>query len=637
MAIRRRRGISYTDSFSSLWSWLLGLALLGGVGYGVFYAIGQVNKTAKRHIDGTPELLDKRVGAKPKITPKSDGPRPGPSTPPPRKDILDRAAGDVNAAVLAKEAARFRGDTRLQNEFLAQANDARRRLEELRPGSELQHLEPGDEVLQFQDTDLTKLSTAAAGEFLSKAAESIPQGSYYKVLARRHGRPIDLYLYFPYATGAAGVATAADGRVKIDAEFAHELQQQVLSLGSDRLYPDDRRRVEKILGEGSASREDYAFLVRLLAKDAAGDAFNEKESFDQQIAKLEKMAATAPVPDALLTKTQHRVVGQIAAETQSSVTIQTVLMPLTIAKSDVQVFYLSKDLREEFDRRLKTAQRQPEAFPQLLVWCRDWQLPVHKELVAYHMLRVDRHDRQARLAANFFSVGEGKWSTRGNIASGSPVPAPPKPETRADVRPLLESYGFVEQGGRWFTRESWEAGIDTLHQPGSFPLKLQGLAVTPWREDDTPQSRDPSLKGRKTSNDAPRLRFLAPTATQGIATLSVEAPHTLVDCQLRAVGVVIEAGHGGRVEVFLTPEGSSSKTLYTIDQGGNDAWHDITPHVAGKKRFTVSARLSTTKDSYHAYARFLNSLPESKQVFWARGTVLKPSPDADRVWLGARP
>jgi hypothetical protein len=120
-------------------------------------------------------------------------------------------------------------------------------------------------------------------------------------------------------------------------------------------------------------------------------------------------------------------------------------------------------------------------------------------------------------------------------------------------------------------------------------------------------------------------------------TLSVEAPALIADCQLRAVGAVIEKGHGGRVEVFLTPDGGKSTTLYNVDNGGDDGWHDVGGQLTGKKRFTVSARMSTTKDTYHTYARFLPSLPESKQVFWVRGTVLQPAPDADRVWLGARP
>jgi hypothetical protein len=264
-------------------------------------------------------------------------------------------------------------------------------------------------------------------------------------------------------------------------------------------------------------------------------------------------------------------------------------------------------------------------------------MPVHKELVAYHMMQRDRNDRQARLAAGFYSTGEGKWATRGNIATGGAIPAPVRPETRGEIQPLLHAYGFTEVGGKWYRRVKWETGVDTLHRPGSFPMKPQGLGLMAWREDDTPQSRDESLAGRKTSNEPPRLRFFAPTATQGIVTLGVEAPALIADCQLRAVGAVIEGGHGARVEVFLTPDGGKSTTLYSIDQGGNDGWHDVTAQVAGKKRFTVSARLTTKKDSYHTYARFLTSLPESKQVFWARGSVYQPAPEADRIWLGARP
>jgi hypothetical protein len=640
MAIKRRRGISYSDGASSLWGWLMVAALFAGIGYGVFWAIGKVNTHASGHIDKTPAALDKkgRLPAERNTERPSNGRPAPPPPPPPRKDLLERAAGDVNAAVLAKEASRYRGDQTRMADFLAEANAARRRLEEVKAGGGdvPEHLEPGDEVVGFQDSNLAAMDPKSAGDYLGTAARSIPPGTYYKVRAKRFGGGVkELYLFFPYPAGS-GVAAGAE-RVKITVELTQEIQQQVLSLGPDRLPPDERRRVERILGESTCSREDYAFLIRRLAKDAAGDAFSEKESFAQQIAALEKLLPSAPVPDAVLTKDGHRIPGTIAGETQASVSIQTALMQLTIPKDEVQIFYKSKDLRDEFDRRLKTAQRQPEAFPQLLVWCRDWLMPVHKELVAYHMMAADRNDRQARLAANFYSTGEGKWATRGNIATGGPIPAPPRPETRGEIQPLLQSYGFTEQGGKWFKRVPWQSGIDTLHQPGNFSMRPQGLVIMSWQEDDTPQSRDASLKGRKTSNAPPRLRFLAPAAQQGIVTISIEAPALIADAQLRACGGVIERGHGARVEVFLAPDGGKSTVLYNIDEGGNDAWHDITGLVAGKKRFTVSARLTTTKDTYHTYARFLSSLPESKQTFWVRGTILQPAPDADRVWLGARP
>lgn len=632
MAIRRSRGISVSDSASSLWGWLVVAGIFAAIGYGVYVGIAKVNSHASDHVRSQPGTFDKKgrvVGG------GGDAPKTGPvkpPPPPPRKDLLERAAGDINAAVLAKEAARYRGDTRGLASYYSEAQSASRRLAEVEAGrgGAPEHLQPDDEVTFFQDTDLTKMDAKAAGDYLAQAARSIEPGTYYKVRSRRK----DYYLYFPYPAGAG---EAAGERVKISVDFAREISQQVLSLGPDRLYADDRKRIERILGEGSASREDYAFLVRKLAKDAAGDVFNEKESFTSQIAALEKLIPTAAVPDAVVTKAGHRIPGQITANTPAAVSITTAVMPLTFPKDEIQLIFTTTELRAEFDRRLKTAIATPEAFPQLLSWTRDWHLPVHRELVAYYMLQTDRNNVQARLAANFHSLGEGKWETRGNIATGAPVPKAPKPETRAEIGPLLQAYGFTEEGGKWFRRVPWSTGIDTLHSPGGFQMKAQGLVIMPWREDDTPQSRDESLKGRKTTNAPPRLRFFAPSDKVGVVTIQVDAPAPLADCQVRAVGSIIEQGHGARVEVVLTPEGGKATSLYTIDSGGNDAWFDVTPQVDGKKRFTVTARVTTTKDTYHAYARFLPSVPESKQVFWVRGTILQAAPEADRAWIGARP
>src|SRR5687768_6868309 len=104
MAIRRRRGISVSDSASSLWGWLVVAAIFAGIGYGVYVAISKVSAHTQGHVANQPGVLDKK-GFR---TVQPDAPRvSGPAVvppPSPRKDLIDRAAGDVNASVLAKEA-----------------------------------------------------------------------------------------------------------------------------------------------------------------------------------------------------------------------------------------------------------------------------------------------------------------------------------------------------------------------------------------------------------------------------------------------------------------------------------------------------------------------------------------------------
>jgi hypothetical protein len=47
--------------------------------------------------------------------------------------------------------------------------------------------------------------------------------------------------------------------------------------------------------------------------------------------------------------------------------------------------------------------------------------------------------------------------------------------------------------------------------------------------------------------------------------------------------------------------------------------------------------MTTTNDAYRTYARFLASLPDSREVFAVRAAVLRAAPDADRTWANARP
>ena len=105
---------------------------------------------------------------------------------------------------------------------------------------------------------------------------------------------------------------------------------------------------------------------------------------------------------------------------------------------------------------------------------------------------------------------------------------------------------------------------------------------------------------------------------------------------MRAVGGLIEEKPGARIECFVTAEGGRSEILYDISKGADTAFHDVTAHVRGKQRFTVTARILTIKDNYHAYARWLLSNKDSKQVFWVKGVVLKPASEFDRVYADAK-
>ncbi len=642
MAIRARRRRVHSDSYVSLPFGLIGAALLvAGLGYGVWWVIRSADSRAEREKNlsaGRPNA--KPRSSKPAPVRPAPAPRPGPGEPPPMKPSVQKSLVEVNTAFLSAEACRFGADSGGRVRHLTAGNSARIRLAEAARGEPdvPDFLESSDEIVALDDVDLTRLKPETAADRLWSAVRRISPGAMVKAKVKRIGQEVELYLYFPLnpASGASAPPPAG-GRHRITNDLAMEIQQKVLSLPPRILGTEDRREIERILGQGDASEEEYAFLLRRLARDDAGALQKERESFRRQIDVLAKLLPDAFVPDAVHTKDGRKIPGQITGETQVAITVTTAVCPVSVDKSNVRQVYTAKELREEFERRAKPTENQREALMALLAWTRDWGLAVHREYVAYLLLQIDPNDRAARLAAGYYQAAGGKWILGPSIAATGSYAAK-KPETRAEMQPELEAFGFKLQAGKWYSRVGWAAGIENLHRQPDFKVSLQGCALFNWYESDTPNFRLDNPSGKpKDPTVMPRLRFYAPSAATGAVNITVEAPAALEECRVKAVGYIVEKGHGARIEVMLTPEGDRTYPLYTADDSGNEAYHDVSNMVRGKRRFLVTARLTTKTDKYHTYARFLPSIPESKEVFWVKGTILQPASDVDRVWRAAKP
>jgi hypothetical protein len=638
MAIKARRRTVHSDSYVSLpFGWLFAAALVAGLGYGVYWVIKNADQRAEREKNLSAGTSKSKPAPKPAPVRSAVSPPPRPGEPPPMKPSVQKALVETNTAYLSAEACRLSGDGEGRIRHLTSANAARVRLAEAARGEPdvPDYLESSDEVLGVDEVDFTRVKPDLAADRLWNAIRRLTPGTTVKARVKRNGQERDLYLYFPESPGA--VAAPSTGRRRIGNDLAMEIQQKVLSLPAQSLGTEDRREIERILGQGDASEEEYAFLLRRLARDDSGAMQKEKESFQRQLDVLGKMLPNAFVPDAVHTKDGRKIPGQLTGDTQVAVTVTTAVCPVTVDKSQIRQIYTAKELREEFDRRSKPSENHREALQALLAWTRDWGLPVHREYVAHLLLQIDPNDRAARLAAGYYQAAGGKWILGPSIAATGSYTAK-KPESRAEMQPELESFGFKLQGGKWYTRTAWSAGIENLHRAPDFKVSLQGCVLFNWYETDTPNFRLDNPSGKpKDPTVMPRLRFYAPSATTGTVNITVEAPGALEDCQVKAVGYIIEKGHGARIEVMITPEGDRTYPLYTADESGSEAFHDVSSMVRGRKKFTVTARLTTQHDKYHTYARFLPSIPEGKETFWVKGSILQAAPDVDRVWMAAKP
>lgn len=630
---RRRRRLVYSDSYlAGPWSLVMTLGLLAAAAYGIVWGIGAFQ-----------EHLHKRRGEADAGAPSSFK-KPSRKAPPPQAEPALAAAAaprdlipELNWAVASRELARLRADP-----FRAERQD--RRATELfsllssggTAGGEGDYLEPSDQIVAVDGVELRSMPPEVAAHALERALV----GSSGEPLARfrvlRHGSPRELTVRLPH--GAVPDLPGSAERLSIPNELAREVQKEVLSLPETELGPQERRQIQEILGRGEATSQEMAFLTRRLVRAGTSqlDREAEREGFQRNLRTLERMLASAPVPDVLATRDGRRIAGTLSEETPASVAVQTAYVKVTVPRGDVAHLYRADELREEFRRRFEGSRDNAEALAQLLTWCRDWHLPVHREYVAFHLLSVDPDHRLARMAAGYFRAAGG-WIPGPSIAAGTRPAVPSPAQTRSQIRPELEALGFVLSHDRWYARAPWSLTLDTLHQPSSdVRLALAGTAVVPWHEEDTPLSRLVNPSGKPRDGSPARLRFVAPTGPSGAASLTVEPPGEIFECQIKAAGAVLERGKG-TLEVVVTPEGGKSQRLYAIDQGAHEAFVDATAVLRGSRRFSVTARLTTTPDAYRMYTRFLPSLPDSREVFAVRATVLRPAPDADRTWANARP
>ena len=631
MAIQRRGMGNPLDT--PLWGWLFWAALFAAGGYGVYWSVGALKERADSEVDRNAPVSS----AKYKKSLGSGGSQKAPPSYVPRhsKPEIDRAAAEVNLLVLSKEAARLREDIGQRMEYARKLVGARQRFDQASEGElganlpEL--LEGNDEILGFDDYDFAKMTPGEAASRIARAIAQIPAATFLRVRVRR-GYEREVVLYFGAASGT-GAVLAQNGYIKITQTFAQEIQKNVLALPSPELSDEDRARIEKILGNGECTEEEYTMLSEKVngSKLATGQSTARAESFTRQIARLRAFLPKAPVPEAILLKDGRRFSGKLLQDTPAAVSVRTVVGDITVAKDDVERLITADDLRAEFESKLGAGEKYRDALLQLLVWCQEMGMPVHRELVAYTILQGSPTEPFARNAAGYVQM-DGQWVLKNSIAAGAKIPER-KAETREDIRRELESMGFVLRGNKWFSKVQWSAGIDTLWRPSALKSNLNGTAIVDFHEGDTPFYR---MDDKRKPLGPIDLKFIAPTGAQGLASIAIDAGGELVECQVRACGGLIESRPGARIECFLTAEGGRSEVLYDIAKGEDMAFHDVTAYVRGKQRFTVTARILTIQDKYHAYARWLLSNKDTVQVFWAKGIVLKPAAEFDRVWANAK-
>src|SRR5207248_1196892 len=115
-------------------------------------------------------------------------------------------------------------------------------------------------------------------------------------------------------------------------------QKNILTLPEGQLTEVDKKNIERILGIGECTEDEYAMLMsRLRGAAVAVDASAARgESFTRQIKSLQAFLPKAPVPEAILLKDGRRFSGKLLQDTPAAVAIRTVVGDITVAKDDVE-------------------------------------------------------------------------------------------------------------------------------------------------------------------------------------------------------------------------------------------------------------------------------------------------------------
>ncbi len=601
------------------------------------FVVGKMRKDAASKRDSSETTAQPRGGrsSSPGGTPGGafGGRKAEPAGPP-----LDRLVADLNMAVIAKEISRLRGEGWAASQKGSAASLAHANVL-ARPGQDVladRILEPQDLFLAVDELNVASTEPREAADQLTRSFEKVRAGSLHRFHVRRGGEERVLFVNFAEDASLPDARLALPAKVKISDEVAQEIQRKFWGLGAyyQETYftPEERATVERCLSRSEATPEEFVFLTKRVIRDAAPEVDAEQSWFRSRLMDLELKMKAAPVPDVVTTKEGKRIDGRIVEDAAAHVRVEASYGRITIYRNDIREVAKAAETRQEFDRRLNAAIQHPEAYPDLLTWTRDWNLPVHREYVAYLMLLRNPADRLARMAAGYHQEASGKWILP---EGGAPPPRPEAqlPSTRKELQAKLEELGFVLKDGKWFQKVPWSTGIHTLYHSSDVKWTGQGVAIMTAREGES------ALAVFTKANIRPggaREMFLCPTATTGTVTIGVSAPGDIVDCRVKATGFIVERERQGKIEVALMPEGGKLVPLYAVDTMGNGEYHDVTEAVKGRRRFTVSARLTTTADKFHTYARFLPSLPDTTEAFWVKGSVLQPSPEIDKAWAEAR-
>jgi hypothetical protein len=574
------------------------------------------------------------------------------------KPPVQKAVETLNLSVVRREIARLRkAEDKLKNAEVSVAKALSELDVERKKAKESRHfayLKAQDEVLSVQGQELSSMPDAEAADYLQKSFSGIKAKSFFRIKVKRGSAEHTLIAYFLNASDISGVSADLPERVKIPHELGQQVQDEFFSMPEHyrarHLTQEERKRLLRLLGAGEGTPEDYLFIKQRVLGDVVMSIRKEREQFQARLRELKQAIESGYGPNHLVVRMKDglRVEGEKISGDKNTLILGTTAGQVTISCSDIREQRNVQQLRSNLEFHCYAIDRNASACQPAVKWADEWQLPLHRQYIGFYALAKDPGNELARAAAGYRKDGEGKWVYTGSSTSTALL-EPPK--TEKDLREYLESRGFAYRSGRWHQRMPWTVKLDTLHKPVPFKVEFKRSGVLERPEGDSPLRTLTGEVDQLKVGERRTERFMGAVSggnrvgSFGIVTFTIDAPGEIVACQLKANGYVfIKSGvladvteRLNRITVCVKDASGKDAEVYSIEFASDGVFHDITKHVKGSKRVTVVTTIENTPDKFGTYARFLRSFPETTDVFVVKGQILKPAPEADKLWAQRTP
>ncbi len=303
------------------------------------------------------------------------------------------------------------------------------------------HMAYQDRMNVFAEREIFKMTPRDAAAHIDKWLRAFQPGAMTQAEVLRGADVIRITFFFPeqndellllmkeaaivpgevpYTPPVAAPASPPSAEVlAVPESILRTLREKLDALPSGYrqcMPPEERERMDRLIrAPEKVFREDVGFLKERILGQVLPIFEAEQQQFREKMRELEEKIKEMGSTDVVVFKAGHRLEGKVEEETEEYVKIKTRVGSAKVPRGDIQKIDRGKGATSEFPDRLKSAQGKPDQLNFLMIWCKEKNLPLHKEYLCNLILSLDPQNERAR---NEIHVG--RPFTQASAAGGQP-------------------------------------------------------------------------------------------------------------------------------------------------------------------------------------------------------------------------